>query len=81
MKGGKVMKKSTKNLISIFLIFTLNLSLSIPVQAANLPFSDSSRISHGDAVETLYIDGTINGYPDGSFGPGRTLTRAEACAI
>ena len=81
MKGGKVMKKSTKNLISIFLIFMLNLSLSIPVQAANLPFSDSSRISHGDAVETLYIDGTINGYPDGSFGPGRTLTRAEACAI
>jgi len=34
-----------------------------------------------DAVEKTYVSGIITGYPDGSFGPQRVLTRAEASVV
>lgn len=51
----------------------------LPLNAA--AFTDSSSIQHTQAVQALTELGVINGYPDGSFRPNRTLTRAEACAI
>ena len=32
-------------------------------------------------VTALTEDGVINGYPDGTFGPAKTLTRAEISKI
>lgn len=34
-----------------------------------------------DAINRVAAAGWIGGFPDGSFGPERTLTRAEACTI
>ncbi len=46
-------------------------------------FSDYSSISSGyrDYVLQAAYAGIINGYPDGTFGPKKTLTRAEALTI
>lgn len=48
-----------------------------------LDFSDAGQI--GDwarpGVAGLVAKGLISGYPDGSFRPGRTITRAEAAVI
>lgn len=54
--------------------------MMMPLNAA-AAFSDSASIRHSQAVLALTESGVINGYPDGSFRPARTLTRAEACAI
>ena len=46
-------------------------------------FSDSANVSGyaKDAVGTLSAKGIINGYPDNSFKPKNTVTRAETASI
>ncbi len=44
-------------------------------------FSDVSNHWAKDAVETLYGNKSINGYPDGTFKPNNEITRAEAVTI
>lgn len=70
-----------KRLLSWVLVVALCLSLGLPAVAAELMFTDSAEITHPEAVRALVDDGIIRGYPDGSFGPQGTLTRAEACTI
>lgn len=45
-------------------------------------YSDVSRSAwYNNAISTLSNIGIINGYPDGTFGPDRTITRAELTKI
>ncbi|MEK5023966.1 glycosyl hydrolase [Paenibacillus sp. FSL M7-1046] len=56
-------------------------SLTPGNSAAALAFTDSSGISlyANEAIQAL--QGTLNGYPDGSFRPDRLITRAEVLSI
>ena len=51
--------------------------------AASAAFTDASAITakYTDAVEAMNEKGIITGFPDGSFKPSETLTRAQAAKI
>lgn len=53
-----------------------------PVYTYN-PFTDSKLIANEDLgyILAMYNEGYISGYPDGSFNPNATLTRAQMAAI
>lgn len=55
----------------------------IPTQNISLSFSDNDSISerHRTSVATAVEHGLLAGYPDGTFGPKRSLTRAEAFVV
>ena len=40
-------------------------------------FSDASQIQYTEAVDVMVATGVINGYPDGTFGPQKTVKRSE----
>ncbi len=40
-------------------------------------FKDASSINYTEAVDVMVATGIINGYPDGTFGPQKTVKRAE----
>ena len=40
-------------------------------------YSDQADIQHSEAVDMLSALGVLQGYEDGSFGPDKTITRAE----
>jgi len=40
-------------------------------------FSDASSIQYTEAVDVMVATGVINGYPDGTFGPAKTVKRSE----
>lgn len=69
-QGGCGMRK-------LALVLVLVLALAIPALAAN-PFVDVP-LNHWayDAVQSLAAKGIIIGYPDGTFGGNRALTRYE----
>lgn len=48
-----------------------------------LPFTDADKINKWarNAVYTVYVNGWIGGYKDGSFQPKNNITRAEAAVI
>ncbi|MBQ7566942.1 MAG: DUF4886 domain-containing protein, partial [Oscillospiraceae bacterium] len=67
-------------------ILTFCLALLLIVSAlpfAGAAFTDESTISktYQRAVEAMAEQGVINGFPDGSFGPNKPLTRAQAAKI
>ena len=51
--------------------------------SGTLSFTDASQIASWarDAVLWASINGIVSGYPDGSFGPDKTATRAEMATI
>ena len=51
--------------------------------SSTLSFSDTSQLSVANKqdIQTVVAAGIINGYPDGTFGPNRTMTRAECATI
>ncbi|MBQ8942687.1 MAG: S-layer homology domain-containing protein [Firmicutes bacterium] len=57
--------------------------MGIDAAEENNGFSDTDEISGyaKDAVNTLSAQGIINGYPDNTFRPKNTITRAEAAAV
>ncbi|MCL2577737.1 MAG: S-layer homology domain-containing protein [Defluviitaleaceae bacterium] len=57
-------------------------NISLP-RNATTPFTDAGAISSWavDDVAAIQAAGIIGGYPDGSFGPRRTATRAEVATI
>ncbi len=57
--------------------------LGIEAAAESANFTDAGEISAyaADAVNTLSSEGIINGYPDNTFRPKNTITRAEAASI
>ena len=48
-----------------------------------VPFTDKDRISSWalSAVTSVFQNGVISGYPDGTFRPAAKITRAEACPM
>ena len=40
-------------------------------------FKDASQIQYTEAVDVMVATGIINGYPDGTFGPQKTVKRSE----
>ncbi|OUO33329.1 hypothetical protein B5F85_02450 [Olsenella sp. An293] len=47
-----------------------------------LTFSDAAEGEwYSEPVRWMYFNGFMNGYPDGTFGIGRTITRAEAASV
>lgn len=52
-------------------------------EAAAVPLSDLAGIAADDAayIADLAAAGIVAGYPDGTFRPAGTLTRAEACKV
>ena len=49
--------------------------------AANIEYTDAESIENAEAVTVLTALDVLGGYPDGSFKPEGTLTRAEAAAV
>ncbi len=66
-----------KRFLSVALCFVLVLSVA-GISASALTFSDleASHWAYND-VQTLVADGTVNGFEDGTFRPGGTVTRAQ----
>ena len=56
--------------------------LKDPAADSSVPFRDIREDAwYADAAGRLAELGIINGYPDGTFGGGRTITRAEFAAM
>lgn len=66
-----------KKQMSIILIFTLIFSLLTFIPVFAVDFSDLQGHWGLSYISTLVNDGTINGYPDGTFRPENTVSRAE----
>jgi len=56
-------------------------SITLPTVRDAVTFTDQASITRLAAVQALQRAGVISGFPDGSFGPNRTITRAEMAAI
>ncbi len=58
-------------------------ALGYDTPSSTLSFKDAFQVSlgHRKYVSTAAATGLLGGYPDGTFGPKRTLTRAEAFAV
>ncbi|HPS76093.1 MAG TPA: S-layer homology domain-containing protein, partial [Oscillospiraceae bacterium] len=57
--------------------------LSLCVIGAGATFTDNSKVTadYSEAVGIMTDLAVVKGYPDGSFKPAGTLTRAEACVL
>ena len=56
-------------------------ALGIDGTSESTPFTDSSMIVNKTAVSVAVFEGLLSGYPDLTFRPANTLTRAEAAVI
>jgi len=74
------MKKLTKTLS---LVLVVAMVLSLCVIGASATFTDKDKVTpdYNEAVGIMTDLAVVKGYPDGSFKPAGTLTRAEACVI
>ncbi len=78
--------KTIKRLLCMMLAIAMIMSCASIVVAAEDSasgnFSDVSNDQiYSNAVSTLNLMGIINGYPDGTFGPDKNVTRAEFTAM
>ena len=65
-----------KKLVSLVLCISMIMSLCLCVNAAGFSDLAADHWAYND-IDTLVKEGTINGYTDGTFKPGKTVTRAE----
>ncbi len=71
-----------KRLLSLILTVAMMLSLVVMPSAEELVLSDIDASSaEGKAVNKLVSRGIINGYEDGTFRPGNSISRAEFCVV
>lgn len=65
--------KNLKKVLALVLAF----ACAFTMFAGAASYSDQADIQHSEAVDMLSALGVLQGYPDGSFGPDKTITRAE----
>ncbi|MBR6719748.1 MAG: S-layer homology domain-containing protein [Clostridia bacterium] len=68
-------KDITREEAAVWIARALNLS------EGNCTFTDTELIGKPGLVGAAYENGLISGFPDGSFGPGQGLTRAQAAVM
>ena len=61
--------------ISAALIFILNIA------SVSASFSDVDTSFYRDSVQILSDEGMVSGFADGTFGPEKTITRAEILKV
>src|SRR5450756_2305524 len=62
-------------LVAILLVFVFS---TVSISASSSSFTDiSSDFWAYPAIQSLVQSGVIKGYPDGSFGPDKSVSRAE----
>ena len=59
----------------------LCLLLAVPAAAAEFKDGNSIAVTYREAVDQMAERGVINGFPDGTFQPGGTLTREQGAKI
>ena len=69
-----------KKFLSVALALAMTLSLVV-VGASAKSYTDNSKIKYGEAVDVVSGVKIVDGYTDGSFNPGATLTRGAAAKI
>ncbi len=75
-EGGNPMKK----FLSLVLALVMTMSL-VTVSAGAKEFKDDADVTYDEAVAVISEVGVVDGYEDGSFKPGNTLTRGAAAKI
>ena len=71
-----------KRLLALLLAAMLSFTLSIPVLAANTSFSNvTANFWAYDAIQAAVSKGITNGYADGTFKPGSSVTNAHFAAF
>ena len=71
-----------KRLLALVLAAMLSFTLSIPALAANTSFSDvTANFWAYDAIQAAVSKGITNGYADGTFKPGSSVTNAHFAAF
>ena len=70
-----------KKVLSLLLVVSMLLSLATVAYAAKFSDVDSNYSWAQEAIETLSEDKVITGYEDGTFKPGKSITRQEAIAL
>ena len=71
--------KSLNRTLSLVLVLVMVFGLFGVASASS--FTDDTTIQYKEAVDVMTGIGAINGYPDGSFAPTATLTRAQAAKL
>ncbi len=72
--------RNLKKVLSLVLCMAMMLSVMV-VGAGAAAFNDQSKIKNTEAVDACEALSIIKGYPDGSYKPEGTITRAEACKM
>ena len=53
----------------------------VPITSPGTTFEDANLNDHVAAIEAMAARGIVTGYPDGTFRPEKTMTRAEFCCM
>ncbi|MBA4337111.1 hypothetical protein C0416_05080 [bacterium] len=70
-----------KRLIVLPLLFGIFILFAPSVNALDMPFSDHIGHRWQSGIEFVYNRGIVQGYPDGTYQPNRTLNRAELLKV
>jgi hypothetical protein len=78
-RGGEI--SSMKKKLSSLLVFALVLTMLAPAFAFAATPADVKGTAYAGAVTELSALGVLGGYPDGTFKPDNTITRAEFAKV
>ena len=70
-----------KKVLSLLLVVSMLFSMVTAVSAAKFSDVDKNYSWAEEAIEALSADKVITGYEDGTFKPGKSITRQEAIAL
>ena len=69
-----------KKFLSLVLALVMTMSL-VTISAGAKDFTDGEDVNYNEAIDVMSAVKVVEGYPDGSFQPAKTLTRAEAAKV